>query len=123
MVLGQFLASLTATFLHRFVSVKWQLVLSNVVFAAFMGGLAHVTRDGQARQVAFSAIAGMMIGFLEVLAITGAVLSVPYEDFGSANGLQFTIRGTLSAISSKYTSQLCRSMLTPGSFNIRDNCE
>lgn len=72
-----------------------------------MGGLAHVTVDGQARQVAFSFICGLMIGFVEVLAITGAALSVPYEDLGAANGLQFTIRGTFSAISSKYSSQPC----------------
>lgn len=106
-MVGQFLASFTATFLYRIVSAKWQLVISNCIFAAFMGGLAHVTVDGQARQVAFSFICGLMIGFVEVLAITGAALSVPYEDLGAANGLQFTIRGTFSAISSKYSSQPC----------------
>lgn len=89
-----------------------------------MGGLAHVTVDGQARQVAFSFICGLMIGFVEVLAITGAALSVAYEDLGAANGLQFTIRGTFSAISSKYTSQPDESIhANSESFDLRNNCE
>jgi hypothetical protein len=86
--------------------------------------MAKVDVGHQARQVTFSLVCGTMIGFLETLTIAGAVLMVAHEDIGSANGLQYTIRGTLSAISSKYTLETHESTANVlKSFSIRDDCE
>lgn len=99
-MVGQFLAAVSTKWLARWVSLKTQLVATCVIFTAFIGAMAKVTADNKARAVVFSLISSAMVGLMEVITMAGAPLMVAPEDIGLANGIEFTVRGILSCISS-----------------------
>lgn len=101
-MVGQFLAAVSTKWLARWISLKWQLVATCVIFTVFIGGMAKVTVDHKARAIVFSLISSAMVGLMEVITMAGAPLMVAPEDIGLANGIEFTVRGILSCISSKY---------------------
>lgn len=98
-ITGQILSAVCIKWLSRWVSLKWQLVATVVIFTAFIGGQAKISADDRARPTAFSFISSTMIGLMEVLTMAGAPLMIPAEDLGLANGIEFTIRGILSCVS------------------------
>lgn len=96
-VFGQLLATLTKRY-ARWVPMKWQLVISCVLFTAFTGGMARPRPDSLARDVIFSIISSMMIGWMEIITLAGAPLMVEPDCIGVATGASYTFRGLWSAL-------------------------
>jgi hypothetical protein len=86
---------------HRVLPIKWQLVCVCVVFTSFTGGLAAVTADGMVRCIVFGIIACTMIGYMEVLTLAGAPMTVDAKDIGLANGVEYTVRSGFSVLAGK----------------------
>jgi hypothetical protein len=124
-MVGQFLAAISTKFLARWISLKSQLVATCVIFTAFIGGMAKVTVDHKARAVVFSIISSAMVGLMEVITMAGAPLMVAPEDIGLANGIEFTVRGILSCISSQYSQSHGQIIHTKNhqSLSLLHNCE
>lgn len=101
-MLGQFLAAIATKWLARLIPMKWILVATCVIFTTFIGAMAKVTVDHKARAILFSIISSAMVGMMEVITMAGAPLMIEPEDMGLANGIEFTVRGILSCISSQY---------------------
>lgn len=126
-MVGQFLAAISTKWLARWISLKSQLVATCVIFTAFIGAMAKVTVDHKARAVVFSIISSAMVGLMEVITMAGAPLMVAPEDIGLANGIEFTVRGILSCISSQciqcHGQIVCLYTNNHQSLSLLDNCE
>lgn len=66
--------------------------------------MATVVYPNEGRDVAFSLIISIMIGFMELITLAGAPLMGEAGDIGIANGFAYTIRGTLSAVICKFNT-------------------
>ncbi|KAJ5106234.1 hypothetical protein N7456_002909 [Penicillium angulare] len=65
---------------------KYQLIASTVIITAFSGALAAVNQDRQAYGIAFTAIAGFAVGYLELITLIMCPLYCKPEDIGLASG-------------------------------------
>ncbi|KAH0840981.1 siderophore iron transporter [Fonsecaea pedrosoi] len=92
---GQGMAGFTV---KLFKYIKWQLLLSCIIFTAFVGASAAASLTLSMAAV-FSILVGLGIGYMEIITISGAPLMVDTKDFGIAIGALFSIRTCFSTIS------------------------
>ncbi|KAJ5937122.1 hypothetical protein N7466_003572 [Penicillium verhagenii] len=65
---------------------KYQLIASTVIITAFSGALAAVNQNTQAYGIAFTAIGGFAVGYLELITLIMCPLYCKPEDIGLASG-------------------------------------
>ncbi|RAL14138.1 trichothecene efflux pump [Aspergillus homomorphus CBS 101889] len=65
---------------------KYQLIASTVTITAFSGALAAINQHRQAYGIAFTAIGGFAVGYLELITIIMCPLYCKPEDIGLASG-------------------------------------
>ncbi|RAH43495.1 trichothecene efflux pump [Aspergillus brunneoviolaceus CBS 621.78] len=65
---------------------KYQLIASTVIITAFSGALAAINQHHQAYGIAFTAIGGFAVGYLELITLIMCPLYCKPEDIGLASG-------------------------------------
>lgn len=98
MLAGQGTAGFTVK-LFRY--IKWQLLLSCLLFTAFVGASAASSLT-LPMAATFSSLVGFGIGYMEIITISGAPLMVDTKDFGIAIGALFSIRTCFSTLSGSF---------------------
>ncbi|KAK4551910.1 hypothetical protein LTR86_010811 [Recurvomyces mirabilis] len=98
--------------LYRYLGrVRWQLVLASAMTVAFSAALAAVTSQGRGMGIAFTTLAGLAVGWIELITIVTVGLVAPPNDIGVAQGLFSSVRQVFGIIAvsiylAVYKSQL-----------------
>jgi MFS family permease len=96
--------------------LKWQLVIATAVTAVFGTLMAAVTYDTEHAAIAFTVLAGLAIGWIELVTIVIVGLVAPPNDIGVAQGFFGSTRLVFGTIASKfYLPTSTRSLLICGS--------
>ncbi|KAJ5543894.1 hypothetical protein N7494_005173 [Penicillium frequentans] len=80
---------------------KYQLIASTILITTFSGALAAVNQDRQAYGLAFTAIGGFAVGYLELITLIMCPLYCEPEDIGLASGFLGSakqVAGTIATV-------------------------
>jgi hypothetical protein len=102
-VLGAILQGIfTPHWLQKFgITVKIELIITCVIFTAFLGGMADPNLT-LGKAAVFGMIALTSQGIFESRSVSGASLEVDAKDIGQASGTQMGFRNMITAVSSKW---------------------
>ncbi len=82
--------------------LKWQLVIASVVTAVFGTLMAAVTYETEHMAIAFTILAGLAVGWIELVTIVVVGLVAPPNDIGVAQGFFGSTRLVFGTIASKF---------------------
>ncbi|KAJ6019441.1 hypothetical protein N7522_001508 [Penicillium canescens] len=80
---------------------KYQLIASTILITTFSGALAAINQDRQAYGLAFTAIGGFAVGYLELITLIMCPLYCEPEDIGLASGFLGSakqVAGTIATV-------------------------
>lgn len=93
--------AVSAILVHRLRRVKWQLIWTCVAYTVFIGGIVAVDGSNLALAVVLSLLAGINIGYMEDITVSGGTLMLDPKDIGLAAGVQQSMRQLFSGAASK----------------------
>ncbi|KAL5319252.1 hypothetical protein ACEPPN_012302 [Leptodophora sp. 'Broadleaf-Isolate-01'] len=89
---------ITGPFFKAVGHARWQIVASAVGVTAFCGMMAATNANTQAMAIAGTVIAGIFVGWIEMVCIVTATLVVPPEDIGSSSAFFASVRAVTGTI-------------------------
>ncbi|KAN0088989.1 siderophore iron transporter [Hyaloscypha variabilis] len=89
---------ITGPFFKAVGHARWQIVASAVGVTAFCGMMAATNANTQAMAIAGTIIAGIFVGWIEMVCIVTATLVVPPEDIGSSSAFFASVRAVTGTI-------------------------
>lgn len=98
MAFGQICAGITLRPFGKALKAHWQMRAAAMGMCSFMAALAAITIDRGNMAIAFMALAGFSVGYVELLALIMVPFTCPQEDIGLASGFQSSCRGTSGTI-------------------------
>lgn len=81
--------------------LKWQMVVAGLMTAAFCTGMAAVTYKTENMAIAFTILAGLANGWIEMVTIVITGLVAPPNDIGVAQGFFGSTRMTFGTVAGK----------------------
>lgn len=95
---GQICAGITIRPFGKALKAHWQMRVAAMGMCSFVAGMAAVTIDRGNMAIAFMALAGFSVGYVELLALIMVPFTCPPGDIGLASGFQSSCRGTSGTI-------------------------
>ena len=84
--------------------LKWQMVVASTMTAVFGTAMAAVTYKTESMGIAFTILAGLAIGWIEMVTIVVTGLVAPPNDIGVAQGFFGSTRATFGTVAGKLPS-------------------
>ena len=81
--------------------LKWQMVVASMTTAVFGTAMAAVTYETESMGIAFTILAGLAIGWIEMVTIVVTGLVAPPNDIGVAQGFFGSTRLTFGTVAGK----------------------
>lgn len=91
---------------------KWQMIISTIGMTSFIGALAVVTASNFGLAVIFVFLGSFFDGYIELVTLTTAPLTLDSKDIGLANGALGTFRYALATVATSMYSSILNNKLT-----------
>lgn len=82
--------------------LKWQVVTASIITTVFCAAMAGLTERSEKTGIAFTILAGLAVGWIELVTIVITGLVAPPNDIGVAQGFFSSIRQVFGTIAGKF---------------------